>query len=60
VSAILSYISLNFGMLNRDQKLPYLNAKEFQLILMHRKINVKSEDEVVDAFSSWLSYNYLK
>ncbi|CDW77013.1 UNKNOWN [Stylonychia lemnae] len=59
VSAILSYISLNFGMLSRDQKLPYLSANEFQLILMHRKINVKNEDEVIDAFASWLSYNIL-
>ena len=45
---------MNFGILNRDLKLPMLEAKDLAMLLMHRKLNVKNEDEVIDALLCWL------
>lgn len=57
IAAILCYISSTFGMISRENCLYKFTPNELSLLLMHRKLNVKSEDEVIDALILWFSKN---
>lgn len=50
----MSYISLNFSQLTRDSLMIKLKSRELSMLLMHRKLNVKNEDEVIDALMLWI------
>ena len=57
LSSIINYITQNFGSLMVTSSLHTLTTDDLSLILSHRKINVASEDEVIDALLTWFSHN---
>jgi hypothetical protein len=51
----MSYISSNFSIISREQAITKLSVQEMTMLISHAKLNVKSEDEVIDALLLWLS-----
>lgn len=43
--------------MSRENYLSSLTPNELALLLMHWKLNVKSEDEIIDALKLWFSKN---
>jgi hypothetical protein len=58
VSAVLSYVSTNFGMICREKSLFKVTPTELALVISHKRLNVKSEDEVIDAIRDWIDKNW--
>jgi hypothetical protein len=60
-SALLSHIRDKFGQLTTRGDIGHpvslLSASELSVLLGDRNLGVKSEDEVIDALSTWLQIN---
>ena len=55
VAAILNYISTNFSSLIREPQLATnLTPQELLTVLSHQNLQVRSEDEVIEALIPWL------
>ncbi len=54
----MSYISTNFGMICREKSLFKITPSELSLVISHKRLNVKSEDEVIDAIRDWIDKNW--
>ena len=57
LSSIINFITLSFGQQMQAGNLDKLSVNDLCLILSHRKVNVASEDEVIDCLITWLTYN---
>jgi len=57
LAAVMNYITANLYQYVRDKAVGSLKAEELATLLTHRKANVRSEDEVVDAITVWINAN---
>jgi len=53
----MNFITSQFGSLSKFNKLEKLMVDDLILILSHRKVNVASEDEVIDCLMTWFEPN---
>lgn len=57
ISGILSFISKNFNWLYNDPSFSLLMKNQFEVLLKHKNLNVKKEDDIIVSLCIWLRKN---
>jgi hypothetical protein len=55
ISAILNYVSKNFGQLYHEKDVKFLDKEQLKQILKHKYLNVSCEEEVVYFICQWVT-----